>query len=72
MPLGRPGHLATDGFLNCTKALATAGYLYCPAKRGGSSKRGGVNPFDVHAYRLKQEDEDVLAVIMAATAKFLH
>jgi hypothetical protein len=69
VPLKQPGHLATDGFLSCVKSIATAGYLYCPG--GGGGKRGGFQQFDTHMYRLRQEDDDVLAVILAAS-KYLQ
>lgn len=59
--------LATDGYLDCPLAKATVGHLICPALGGGdSSKRGGFNPGSIHGIRLKQEDEDILAIILSS------
>lgn len=66
--MDKPGcDLATDGFLNCPLSMATVGYLICPVKPGGGgrSKKGWAN-LDRHALRLAQEDEDILAVILAS------
>jgi len=68
MPAGNTPalHLATDGFLSCPLSVATTGYLYCPSRGGGDSSKGGFKNFDVHMYRLKQEDDDILSVILAS------